>query len=199
MRNKHTQAKMAEIPLRIPHLTRGDHIFCKRSHARYTYSHHGIYVGNNQVIHFSGTEKDSYTTFKTLAMNDADIDKEMKEERDRHNKIFVKVPWQEEYHKDTMRKIGKKRKIHIRKTTLNEFQGSDDLEVAQYDEANARYSCVKSIDPKKTVQLAESYNEDPHRWPKYDLYSNNCETFACYCKTGLRSGVQLQLHPENYC
>ena len=161
------------------------------------YSHHGIYVGYNQVIHFSGTEKDSYTTFKTLAMDDANIDKEVEEECDRYKKIPVKVPWHEKYHKDRMREIGKKRKIHIRKTTLNEFKGSDHLEVAQYGEANARYSRVKSIDPKETVQLAESYNED-HNWPKYDLSSNNCETFACYCKTGLRTGVQLQLHPENY-
>ena len=163
------------------------------------YSHHDIYVGYNQVIHFSGTEKDSYTTFKTLAMDDENIDKKMEEERDRHKKIAFKVQWQEEYHEKRMRELGKQRKIHIRKTTLNEFKGSDHFGVARYGEANAYYRCVQSIDSKETVQLAESYNKDPHRWPKYDLRSNNCETFACYCKTKLRTGVQLQLHPENYC
>nr|DAD30089.1 TPA_asm: hypothetical protein HUJ06_031557 [Nelumbo nucifera] len=33
-------------------LKEGDHIYCWRSHL-YLYAHHGIYIGNEQVIHFT--------------------------------------------------------------------------------------------------------------------------------------------------
>lgn len=33
----------------------GDHIYCYRAGG--LYAHHGIYVGNNEVVHFSGREK----------------------------------------------------------------------------------------------------------------------------------------------
>ena len=185
---------------------RGDHIFCYRSQAGYIYTHHGIYVGQNQVIHFSG-ENDFFTTciaILTNGFNDP-IDQRMRDERARYYEQIPTVPYQDEYHNREMIRLARERPICIRRTTLEEFLGNDTLHIAQYNEENARYGVenpryrdVIPIDLEKTALSAECFYKNPHHWGKYHLYSNNCETFACYCKTKLRIGVQLQLHPENF-
>ena len=193
--------KQAKMERRL--LNRGDHIFCIRSHAGYTYTHHGIYIEHDKVIHFSG-ETDFFKTCISMLPNGLDdlIDKEMKKENARYKEITQQRPTvqhEDDSHLQHMRRLAKQRPIHIRRTTLHEFRGNDTLHVAQYGEENTRYGCVIPIAIDRTVFLAEYYYNNPHLWKEYHLYSNNCETFACYCKTEERFGVQLQLHPENFC
>ena len=47
---------------------------------------------------------------------------------------------------------------------------------------------------REVISKAQFYCENPKEWTrewgKYDLYSNNCEHFASYCKTGIHCSKQ---------
>ena len=47
--------------------------------------------------------------------------------------------------------------------------------------------------PEETIKLARYFLSHP--WGDYHFRENNCETFACFCKTGLMN-IAAQLHPE---
>ena len=55
-------------------------------------------------------------------------------------------------------------------------------------QSKKRHSChvVESMRPTEVVKVAKYFCKHPKEWGDYDLLGdNNCETFACFCKTGL--------------
>ena len=53
---------------------------------------------------------------------------------------------------------------------------------------------MEAMPSSENIKLAKHFLEHPHKWGNYNLKSNNCETFACFCKTGLMK-IAAQLHP----
>lgn len=86
-----------------------------------------------------------------------------------------------------------KSSARIRSCTLSEFCGTDTLRLVGYDQPlllkhlKRRESsrCIESDPPDTVIARAEYYLNHPNKWDEYNLITNNCETFAFYCKTGL--------------
>ena len=158
----------SDTPRRVKHsLSPGDHIYCDRDSAADLYSHHGIYVGDGNVIHFASDSSPAGYPRK-----------------DSINSRFIR----------------------IMRGTLSDFTGSDTLEIVEYnsdisvkERAESEIgSChrVDAMPPEETLKVAEYFVERSDLWDSYNLYSNNCENFACFCKTGLLD-IASQLHPES--
>ena len=163
----------------------GDHIYCHRK----LYNHHGIYIGERdcEVIHFSGPENNGllYKKMGTLY------------------EIMEKVG---KYLLEDSRSEDSKRKMQpicIRSTNLYTFLNGAPARLVSYNSSGikkllviVRSSChtMEAMPPSETVKLAKHFLEHPSEWGNYNLASNNCETFACFCKTGLMD-IAAQLHP----
>lgn len=117
------------------------------------YSHHGIYTGNGEVIHFSGGREFSPGNVGSLL--------------------------------DKFDSSGEKAKICS--CTLKNFLDGGQLRLVTYNDHSVfklpgTSHKVKSANQNVVVTLAR-YFINPHKWNDYNLYSNNCEHFAYYCKT----------------
>jgi hypothetical protein len=99
-------------------MARGDHIKVHRP----AYWHHGIDIGDQTVIHFTG-------------------------------------------------EISQKADAEIKRTSLKEFLDRGKLTVVEY---------AKCFEPDEVIRRAFSCIGDR----EYNLLLNNCEHFACWCKTG---------------
>ena len=139
----------------------GDHIYCYR--AGFTYSHHGIYIGEAdcEVIHFSG-EDDSLASKRgsNNKKNGAHIRKCTLEEFTKGRTIRLvaySVPW--------LTVIFKK---------------------------NVSVKQKQSQSPAIVIERAKRYLQNPERWGEYNLIKNNCETFAVYCKTHIPQNLASQ-------
>jgi hypothetical protein len=173
----------------------GDHIYCIRG----VYSHHGIYVGEPgcEIIHLAGSQ------------NDARISAKMSSES--------------------------KKRAHIQSCTLEEFtKPSSSLSSSPQSIANSesdddvtdiRLVCynatgwfkivrplsnecahkIKSMPPNEVVEVAKYFLQHPEEYMPYRLLANNCETFACFCKTGRvdlakqAKGPKLLPEPKELC
>ena len=166
------QSNMAESTL-----TPGDHIYCDRRSAAKLYSHHGIYIGHNAVIHFAVDSSPA-----GYPRNKRDL-----------------------LHPDPVKELEDTRFIRIMYGSLNDFSGGDTVLVVEYNENMSILerdrreigSChrVKAMPLEETLKVAKFFARKWQLWDTYNLYSNNCETFACFCKTGLLN-IACQLHPE---
>lgn len=86
----------------------------------------------------------------------------------------------------------------VTKCTLEEFCGGDQLRLVAYNQSillallKRGDTChiIESDIPKKVIERAEYYLNNPHLWKEYHLLFNNCETFAVYCKTGEKYSSQ---------
>lgn len=114
-------------------MARGDHLFiyCLG------YSHHGIDLGNGNVIHFDSGPWRKFVSHTTDAPPT------------------------------------------IRETTLDQFARGRELLVRLYDLGD---------DPELVVDRARSRLGEEG----YELFDNNCEHFAVWCKTGLAESTQVQ-------
>ena len=54
---------------------------------------------------------------------------------------------------------------------------------------------VKAMPPEETIKLAKYFLSYPEAYGKNHFKENNCEMFACFCKTGL-TNIAAQLHPK---
>ena len=78
----------------------------------------------------------------------------------------------------------------IRKCTLSEFLGRSELRLVAYSESFLRKfykwkssgHVLKCRPAEEVVETAEHYLKYPQEWKDYNLFTNNCETFACSCK-----------------
>lgn len=88
--------------------------------------------------------------------------------------------------------------IRIRKTTLSEFCSGAWMRLVAYN-CNSWFKMkhskheMKAMPINETIKLAKHFMDHPMEWGKFHLKENNCETFACFCKTG-RMDIAAQLH-----
>ena len=143
--NQLFQKKLSILPVsKMEDLKEGDHIVVKgkienlhpslkQLHfiAKKDYFHHGIYIGDNEVIDFGGNSKSE----------------------------------------------AKPRKIDI----LQFLSSSSDCKLYRVndDTGSKSESCVASI-----LTRAYTMVEDPSKWPEYNMFWNNCESFVNYLKYG---------------
>jgi hypothetical protein len=114
-------------------MARGDHLFVYC----FGYSHHGIDLGNGNVIHFDAGP------WRKLVSHATDVPPT------------------------------------IRETTLNKFARGRDLQVRLYHVFD---------DPEAVVKRAQSRLGQEG----YELFNNNCEHFAVWCKTGNSESTQVE-------
>ena len=148
----------------------GDHIYCHRT----GYSHHGIYIGEEdcEVIHFAGDGR-GFVRWDPIVLPGVGINAEPPEVLD--------VPKIE----------NPKASAKIRKCTLQEFLNRSQLRLVAYGESKFskiyKYApaghIVKSDELEVVIRRAKYYLDNPQKWEDYNLLLNNCESFACYCKT----------------
>ena len=79
----------------------------------------------------------------------------------------------------------------IESTTLVRFLDGSTLRLVPYDVSGGKkfFAAVSShyvnaMPPSEVVKLAKHFLNHSPEWGNYDLKYNNCETFACFCKTG---------------
>lgn len=157
----------------------GDHIYSWR--AIYTYSHHGIYVGGNKVVHFT-RERDGNSSDGTSLDSSASS-----------SKLPSTCP--------TFPDCGfRQENSGVALTCLDCFLGNGWLYCFEYGVAPSVFlakfrggTCTTATsDPPETVIHRAMYLLQ-NGFGNYDVFQNNCEDFALYCKTGLlivdKSGV----------
>ncbi|KAM6555373.1 hypothetical protein CsatB_002392 [Cannabis sativa] len=152
----------------------GDHIYCYRT--LHLYSHHGIYVGDNMVIHYQQTYDD----------NDDDDNDDNDDDDDDDD--------------DCCEVCGFNRKKHrgVIKTCLDCFlNGHHRVFRFEYQVSPAHFFAKRSgtcsvapRDPPNVVIQRATEENDNNKFGQYDLMKNNCESFATYCMTGKRSSEQ---------
>ena len=151
---------------RAEFLEPGDIVGVARKKALKMYEHYAIYIGNGQVVHYAGEEKDFSGR---VLVRKSSLKSFLREDND----YFVLF-----FHEDyTM-----PRKIQVR-TSFN-------LEDIGYDRivAGPKGKNVKIYSPEETVNRALSRLGEGN----YNLLSNNCEHFAIWCKTGISESYQVQ-------
>ncbi|CAA6653815.1 unnamed protein product [Spirodela intermedia] len=138
----------------------GDHIYSWRR--GYIYAHHGIYVGDGNVVHFTrgGEEIGTGTVFDRLLSSS---------------------------------QCGDQGAVNgVIESCLDCFLSGNDLYIFCYSVSPAFFiskvrggTCTfASSDPAADVIHRARYLLR-HGFGAYDLFKNNCEDFAIYCKTGL--------------
>ncbi|KAL6288702.1 hypothetical protein ACE6H2_006213 [Prunus campanulata] len=146
----------------------GDHIYSYRK--GHTFSHHGIYVGEGWVIHFTATDEPVTTSSTEPRCRSCGHDPNTKR--------------------------------GVLKTCVDCFLKGHGLLRFEYEVSHSHFirkqkgtcstgSCYPS---DETVRLAtEIFKKDEvdgTGFGEYNFLSNNCETFAIYCKTGERVSKQ---------
>ncbi|KAL5570880.1 hypothetical protein UlMin_020477, partial [Ulmus minor] len=147
----------------------GDHIYSWRQ--AYFYSHHGIYVGEEKVIHFTkGLDKETVSsqyTFSSCPCKSFD---------------------------DPCPRCGYYSRSHgVLCSCLDCFLSGGDIYLFKYAvdrvyfvvQARGGTCTLASSDPPESV-LHRAYYLLENGFGDYNLFRNNCEDFAIYCKTELR-------------
>ncbi|KAJ4979100.1 hypothetical protein NE237_009880 [Protea cynaroides] len=148
----------------------GDHIYSWRT--AYVYAHHGIYVGNDKVIHFTrgrGQEVGTGTVLDVLLLSSGPAP----------SQPCSICPPQEEGH-------------GVVSSCLNCFLAGGVLYRFEYGVSPALF-LAKARGGTCTLAVSDPYNIVVHRatylldngFGCYNVFNNNCEDFAIYCKTGL--------------
>ncbi|XP_030500436.2 protein LEAD-SENSITIVE 1 [Cannabis sativa] len=149
-------------------LKKGDHIYCYRK--AHTFSHHGIYVGNDRVIHFRKSKKKHNPIRTVLGRNkscgecgynrieDKGIVKTCVDCFLKHHRLF-----RFEY------KVGVTEAMVKRSGTCS--AASPDL-------------------AEVVIQRANDELKNNKEFGGYDFVENNCECFAFYCTTGIPRSTQ---------
>ncbi|CBI22789.3 hypothetical protein VitviT2T_011719 [Vitis vinifera] len=149
----------------------GDHIYSWRT--AYIYSHHGIYVGNNEVIHFTrhGQEVGTGTVLDLLLVSSGPAR--------RHQVPCPTCTPPEGGH-------------GVVSSCLNCFLAGGILYRFEYSVSSALFlakarggTCTLAVsDPNEIVVHRATYLLN-NGFGCYNVFKNNCEDFAIYCKTGL--------------
>ena len=137
-------------------LTPGDHIRIWRP--RYRFYHHGIYIGNNEVIHYTGNEKNinlqKIRTIMHLITNRLNM----------RRSSTRSIIW-------SALRNHRENKLCIVKTSLERFtkKTKNLVEIIKYREENT-----------SDIVISRAYNRSGER--QFNLFKNNCEHFCNYCK-----------------
>lgn len=148
----------------------GDHIYSWRT--AYIYAHHGIYVGDNKVLHFTrrGQEVGTGTVLDVLLVSSGP----------RRSQI----PCPTCTHTDDTNGVVS--------SCLNCFLAGGVLYRFEYSVSPAVFlakarggTCTLAVsDPPEAVVHRANYLLN-NGFGCYNVFKNNCEDFAIYCKTGL--------------
>ncbi|OVA01488.1 LRAT-like domain [Macleaya cordata] len=157
----------------------GDHIYSWR--VLYTYSHHGIYVGGSKVVHFT-REQDPASSMETSLSSSSSS-----------SKLPSTCP--------TFPDCGfRQTNSGVVLSCLDCFLKNGYLYCFEYGVTPSVFlskvrggTCTTATsDPPETVIHRAMYLLQ-NGFGNYDVFQNNCEDFAMYCKTGLlildKSGV----------
>ncbi|XP_015878641.1 protein LEAD-SENSITIVE 1-like [Ziziphus jujuba] len=140
----------------------GDHIYCYRN--AHSYSHHGIFVEEDTVIHFTRTD----------------------EEPDLKPKPKCRICG---YHPNEHRGVVKTcLKCFLDGNSL--FRYEYEVSKARFVVQTAGACSTGTADKHSEVIKRATEMLETNGFGKYVLLENNCETFAVYCKTGKRSSMQ---------
>ncbi|CAA3031880.1 uncharacterized protein LOC111412676 [Olea europaea var. sylvestris] len=150
----------------------GDHIYSWR--AAYIYAHHGIYVGDDKVIHFTrrGQEVGTGTVLDLLLVSSGPTRS--------HAPCPTCVPAEES-------------ECHgVVSSCLNCFLAGGILYCFEYAVSPALF-LAKARGGTCTLAISDPDDDVIHRakhlldngFGCYNVFKNNCEDFAIYCKTGL--------------
>ncbi|KAL7147940.1 hypothetical protein ABFS83_06G144200 [Erythranthe nasuta] len=154
-------------------LVTGDHIYTWRT--GFAYSHHGIYVGGNKVVHFTQDQhscSSAHSTSNWLASSFSNLP----------TKACLDIP-------DCG--FRKQKSGGVVMSCLNCFLGNGLL--SRFEYGVSRFAFIaKFRGGTCTTAVSDSQDSVTHRamfllhngFGNYDLFANNCEDFALYCKTG---------------
>ncbi|XP_039064599.1 lecithin retinol acyltransferase-like [Hibiscus syriacus] len=146
----------------------GDHIYCRRQGG--LYDHHGIYVGDDMVVHLQGKGKKLGAPSECNKCG---------------NKRFIN---------------GEIAKVCIdcflQGETVEIYEYGVPLFIVTTRKLGT-CSSVPSKPPHEVIEAAVYYLEKG--FAPYDLISNNCEHFAVYCKTGRAISLQVVRPIVNPC
>ncbi|KAL1811876.1 hypothetical protein ACET3Z_021953 [Daucus carota] len=149
----------------------GDHIYTYR--AVFAYSHHGIFVGGNKVVHFTPKKEENSRTEAPLITFDGMSD------------TAFSCP--------TYPDCGfRQPNSGVVLTCLDCFLRNGSLYSFDYEVSPSIFltrvrggTCTTAAsDPPQTVIHRAMYLLQ-NGFGNYDVFQNNCEDFALYCKTGL--------------
>ncbi|KAL3728244.1 hypothetical protein ACJRO7_032917 [Eucalyptus globulus] len=162
----------------------GDHVY------RYgwygLYSHHGIYIGNGYVIHFTRTESKK-TLFPSLFKTSykQEILSPCPEcgylESSDHGVVKTCL--------DCFRRDGRKLR------SLHRYEYG--CPILRFKFAR-RGTCTMLLDTKLPHQFVDKANKlhNDNAFGDYNLINNNCEHFATYCRTDYRASEQAAFFSE---
>ncbi|KAL5835364.1 hypothetical protein ACOSQ4_014861 [Xanthoceras sorbifolium] len=154
-------------PVTRSELKPGDHIYTER--AGYVYFHHGIYVGEDMVIHFLPDPKKKGILSSSAASSSL--------------QGSGRCP-----------KCGHSpdRDGGIVKTCLDCFLDGNSIRVFRYGVTHIplRYCSRKNSKPPDQVVECAIHLFEQNGFGEYRLVVNNCEHFASFCKTGISSCSQ---------
>ncbi|XP_059662171.1 protein LEAD-SENSITIVE 1-like isoform X2 [Cornus florida] len=168
----------------------GDHIYTWR--VAFTYSHHGIYVGGNKVVHFNREQNIGPSWFSSLSSFDPSSES-APDFSASSSKVLATCP--------TFPDCGfRQPKSGVGLSCLDCFLGDGSLYRFEYGATPSIFlakfrggTCTTAeSDPPETVIHRAMYLLQ-NGFGNYDVFKNNCEDFALYCKTGLLSLDQTAL------
>ncbi|MCO5552558.1 hypothetical protein L7F22_006071 [Adiantum nelumboides] len=150
----------------------GDHVYSWRF--AYSYAHHGIYVGDGKVIHFTrghgqelgtGTFLDSWLTSSRPSSQNSSLCQKCGSERGSHGVVL---------------------------SCLDCFLSGCPLYLFVYGENTAAFlakarggTCTLALSDPPEIVLHRAVYLLNNGFGCYHIFRNNCEDFAMYCKTGL--------------
>ncbi|GMY24548.1 protein LEAD-SENSITIVE 1 [Fagus crenata] len=151
----------------------GDHVYTWR---RYIYSHHGIYVGEGKVIHFTQSRGEGQAIGKGTLLNRIIVSSSPS------NPLDIPCPI-----------CGDQSKLDgVISSCIDCFLLGGDLYRFEYGVKPAFFlakvrggtcTLASSDSPKEVIHRASYLLQ--HGFGVYHICKNNCENFAIYCKTGL--------------
>ncbi|KAK9279776.1 hypothetical protein L1049_013458 [Liquidambar formosana] len=150
----------------------GDHIYTYR--AVFTYSHHGVYVGGSKVVHFT-PEREVNSSTETTSPNSYGLMSSLQASCS----IFPDCGFRQP-------------NSGVVLSCLDCFLGKGSLYCFEYGVTPSVFlskvrggTCTTAAsDPPETVIHRAMYLLQ-NGFGNYDMFQNNCEDFALYCKTGL--------------
>ncbi|TYG59005.1 hypothetical protein ES288_D08G267800v1 [Gossypium darwinii] len=140
----------------------GDHIYCEREGG--LYDHHGIYVGDDMVIHLQGKAK------KLEPLPECRKCKDKRVQNGEIAKVCI----------DCFLR-GERPRIYDYGVSLLEFLARKGGTCCQRD----------SKPPHEVISIA-TYLLERNRFGPYGMLTNNCEHFAVFCKTGSAASYQIE-------
>ncbi|KAK1276030.1 hypothetical protein QJS04_geneDACA011681 [Acorus gramineus] len=153
-------------------LTAGDHIYSWR--VGYVYAHHGIYVGDDKVIHFTrgqGQEVGTGTFLDALLLSSA------------HRRSQLECPICAQQTNEPHGVVSSCLDCFLAGGVLYrfEYKVSPTLFIAK---ARGGTCTLAGSDPNNVAVHRAMYLLNKGGFGCYNVFSKNCEDFAIYCKTG---------------